>query len=1544
MAMRRLTTARAVIVALASLSLVVGLLAALVMQKGSSTTEVRATPGTTWLSDEIHGQVVLAAAGGDRASVSVPVGGGTDVLDVIDVGQSVFVHNRTAGELIRLSGIDGELKQRTPAPAAASGPTELVRAGSAVYLVDQTKSAAQRIDANGQALESVTLGSFTSWVGTDDGRLWLVDSATGNIITFDGQLARTSRVVQLGADAVLTAIAGDPVLIDRTNNRLRWLRRGVTFEPDVALTGALVQQPSARGTCLQVVTKAELRCYSSKRQERSLPLDSPVTADQQLFVNERNALITSSSSTKVLVGSWRTRTWSTAERPAPSSRLPVAWSNPGPLLVDDPGSRYAITADNARLIVMDKFSRLTVVGEDSKDGSGVAIAPNVADDPTQNQVLATQIEREKAKANGGPNLPPTPQPDRVITRSGRSVQVAVLANDTDPNGDILAVSSVGPLKPGEGKAVVSAGQIVTYTPPDRFVGQITFPYTVTDPGNLKATSTVTVDVLGGDRNTPPRLNDDSARTPMNTGVTIDVLSNDRDDEGDPLTITETSTPSHGTISLRPEGIRFDPTAGFVGVDEFTYTAIDGYNGKASASVRVTVVAPPKGNRAPLAVDDRAAAHAGKKVSIPVLLNDVDPDGDQIHVVDVTEAAGLTLTITNGGQSIDAQPAANVSGPTSFTYTIEDTGGLRSSATVILLVDQPIAENRAPEAADDRATSAFNPISIDVLANDTDPDGDVLTITDFTQPAAGHVIKTSGRTFRFEPPANQPGTQIFTYTVSDPGGLKSTAKVTIEVIAPTRSGPVARDDAATVFPGDTVVIKPTANDSHPDGLSFALVGVPVGRGADIHVNADESLSFTPPDATLTTYIFTYTIQDTAGKTASAQIAITVVAKPVVNRAPVANDDRFDAAFNQSITLSVTANDTDPDNEPVILTDVSGVSNGSATISGNSIVFTPTPQFSGLASLTYTISDAAGLKSTAKVIIQVANRPKQPPIAVNDALVSIGGVRVSIDPLVNDSDPDGAAAALVVQSATAESASVTVGVAPRLVTIQPPAAPGTYRVNYIVVDPDGLTATATIIVTVQSPPNQPPVAMADAVDTPYGVAVTIPVLSNDTDPDGGRLTITEIGPVSPSGIATLATAGIRYAPAPGFAGTATFTYTISDPAGATSTATVVVNVLACSAAAPDLTNDTASTKLNMPVSINLFANDALSTGTFALTSADRGSVAQTGLGQVTYRPPTDFSGQARFGYSVTNACGVIATASVVVTVNHPPTAVDDIGITVTSGQNVSIPVLANDGDPDGDPIFLFSVSNVSGGTAAITGSTVTFTPTTGYSGPASFSYTIRDPGNLPATAQVSISVLSANDPPVAKNDSATTVMNTTINSVDVLSNDSDANGDTLSVTSVSTVSAISTLSGTSPGSVSLVGANISYTPGTDFTGVASFMYTIADGHGGTAMATVTITVTAPVPVNKPPVIGSPIACNQTLGTTSFTCGLTSNATDPDGDTITLASVDSVTSSAVGGVISFSSSGNSVTVVLNPIAIQFVTISYTISDGHGHTASGTAGANIA
>ena len=400
-------------------------------------------------------------------------------------------------------------------------------------------------------------------------------------------------------------------------------------------------------------------------------------------------------------------------------------------------------------------------------------------------------------------------------------------------------------------------------------------------------------------------------------------------------------------------------------------------------MRVVVAAAGTSNRPPEAVDDRASTSAGKSVSVDVLANDTDPDGDPLRVVDVSPTAGVELTIVDSG-TISALPATTTSGLLTFTYTVEDTGGLRDTAEVALVVD-PVQTNRPPKAVNDKATSASISIPLDLIANDVDPDGDPLLIVSVTQPSGGgSVVKTSPRTVQFTPLRGFIGSSEFQYTVSDPFNQTSTATVIVTVIAPLGSGPVARDDSVSVFAGEMATIAPLANDSHPDGIAFGLAGLPVVREGQATLGANNTIQYTPPLTGGGPFVLTYTIKDEFGRTATASITVTVVVRPPDNRPPAAKDDLAGTTFNTPVTIDVLANDTDADGDTITLDSITqpAAGAGQASIVGSVVRFTPPAGFEGLASFKYTISDTAGAKSTATVLIQVAPRVQVSPIANPD----------------------------------------------------------------------------------------------------------------------------------------------------------------------------------------------------------------------------------------------------------------------------------------------------------------------------------------------------------------------------------------------------------------------------------------------------------------------------------------------------------------------------------------------------------------------------------
>ena len=285
------------------------------------------------------------------------------------------------------------------------------------------------------------------------------------------------------------------------------------------------------------------------------------------------------------------------------------------------------------------------------------------------------------------------------------------------------------------------------------------------------------------------------------------------------------------------------------------------------------------------------------------------------------------------------------------------------------------------------------------------------------------------------------------------------------------------------------------------------------------------------------------------------------------------------------------------------------------------------------------------------------------------------------------------------------------------------------------------------------------------------------------------------------------------------------------------TYINGSLAITNGTPVAVDDSASTLSPNPVTISVLGNDSDPnndplTVTGFTQPVTGGTVAQAG-NTLVFTPAPGFGGIATFTYTISDGKGGTATATVRVTVNRPPVAVNDSGTTENTTP-IDVAVLGNDSDPDADPLTITTVTQpLTGGTVAIVNGKVRFTPTAGFVGTVTFTYTISDGRGGFATATVTITVTApTNRPPVAVNDSATTADNKPVD-ITVLSNDSDPDKDPLTVTTFTQP--------TTGGTVTKVGNVLTFTPTLGFVGTATFTYTISDGKGGTATATVTVTVT-------------------------------------------------------------------------------------------------------
>jgi VCBS repeat-containing protein len=273
--------------------------------------------------------------------------------------------------------------------------------------------------------------------------------------------------------------------------------------------------------------------------------------------------------------------------------------------------------------------------------------------------------------------------DSVLSVTSTS---SVLKNDVDPNGDPLTVTSK--TAPAHGTLTMdSAGQF-TYTPTANFNGTDSFNYTVSDGKGGTDTATVTLTVTPVN-DAPDAINDGytvAEDSVLTVSLTNSVLKNDVDPDSDPLTVTSTTAPAHGTLTMSSTGqFTYTPSANYNGTDSFTYTISDGKGGTDTATVNLTVTPV---NDAPDAKNDTYTVAENSVLSVTstngVLKNDVDADNDAITVTGNTAPAHGTVTMSSTGQ-FTYTPAPNYTGTDSFTYTVSDGKGGTDTATVALTV-------------------------------------------------------------------------------------------------------------------------------------------------------------------------------------------------------------------------------------------------------------------------------------------------------------------------------------------------------------------------------------------------------------------------------------------------------------------------------------------------------------------------------------------------------------------------------------------------------------------------------------------------------------------------------------------------------------------------------------------------------------------------------------------------------------------------------------------------------------------------------------------
>ena len=681
-----------------------------------------------------------------------------------------------------------------------------------------------------------------------------------------------------------------------------------------------------------------------------------------------------------------------------------------------------------------------------------------------------------------------------------------------------------------------------------------------------------------------------------------------DPDGDPLTFSKGSDPQHGTLVVNStDGTwTYKPSTNYNGSDSFTVTVSDGKGGTATSTISIGITPV---NEAPKIDDPNSpnydpvtghyAANTDENKPVSGQVKATDPDGDPLTYAKGSDPQHGTVTVNADG-IWTYTPSKDYSGADSFTVTVSDGRGGTTTATVDIgvnpvneppIISDPGNPNLDPGTGHYSLTTDENK-SVAGQVKATDPDGDPLTYAKGSDPQHGTVTVNADGTWTYTPSKDYSGADSFTVTVSDGRGGTTTATIDIGV-NPVNEPPKIDDpnspnyDPVTGhYAANTDENKPVsgqvkATDPDGDPLTYAKGSDP--QHGTVTVNADGTWTYTPSKDYSGADSFTVTVSDGRGGTTTATIDIGV--NPV-NEPPIISDPgnpnldpgtgHYSLTTDENKSVAGQVKATDPDGDPLTYAKGSDPQHGTVTVNADGTwTYTPSKDYSGADSFTVTVSDGRGGTTTATIDIGVnpvneppkiddPNSPNYDPVTGHYAANTDENKPVSGQ--VKATDPDGDPLTYA-KGSDPQHGTVTVNADGTWTYTPSKDYSGADSFTVTVSDGRGGTTTATIdigINPVSEPPksddhgipNSDPVTGNYAVTTDEDKPVSGQVKA--TDPDGDALTYAKGSDPQHGSVTVKADGTWTYTPSKDYSGADSFTVTVSDGHGGTTTSTINIGV--------------------------------------------------------------------------------------------------------------------------------------------------------------------------------------------------------------------------------------------------------------------------------------------------------------------------------------------------------------------------------------------------
>ena len=993
---------------------------------------------------------------------------------------------------------------------------------------------------------------------------------------------------------------------------------------------------------------------------------------------------------------------------------------------------------------------------------------------------------------------------------------------------------------------------------------------VSDGNSATATS---FDLTVNPTQDAPVAVEDEVYVPLSGSQTFSAIANDYDADGDALSVSDWMTGElAGALSYNSTTQMFTYAAkdGEEGEYTFTYNVTDGIDtdtGTVTLNITDQGYPPELGVIAnqymdeddTLSVDVRVTDKDEGEAFAFSALNSSDPD------LLPEDAAHMSVSHVSGGTySLTLKPASNANGSATVSLTVKDSKNNTDTVSFTLNV---LPVNDAPNAmADSENVDEDHSLTFNPAVNDGDAEDDGIWVNYIEAPSHG-VITRDGSTFTYTPHRNWYGTETLDYTVTD--GQSSSASSVSIAVNPVNDAPVAYANwlVVTNEVGASSMADVLGNDWDVEGNNLSVTGVvtPPSCGTAV-VNTGGTITYTrtsaPSDAADS---FQYQITD-GGLTATAWVFI---------------DDHFDASLDcdsievekneDDMPFTITLPISNPNNVAYTVA-FDETSLGTFTeISADRYTFTPAQNANGYQAIRYTASDGS-VSSYAYIYLRIYPVNDAPVIdEYEGAPVTSGvptsvacpedssGVTFNVD--YHDVDTDDANLTVYAYSTNTNALSsaplafdLTVddhndGTA--TVTVRPSIVNAFGNADIVVGVSDGVAQTTHTVHLAVTPVDDAPVVGVVSRTLFEDTSDTFALITPNTEVDGDEveLTITSEpvhGDLTDNGDGT-----VTYMPDADYVGSDSFGYTITDMTDAQRSASSAVELTVEPVNDPPVISNLSyfqTTEEDTPLDVPLTVSDADDTALeYTFASSNTSLVPVSGLSIrrdsgdnmiITASPAANAYGTTII--TVTASDGeATATGSFKLTVtpvNDLPVAMNetvtvDEAVLPVKTTSVVVDLTDNISDAEGTP-QISSITDISIGRAANNNGRVTYTVDGNFNGTATFKFTVLDADGATVSGTVTVNVTPKNDPPTAVDDTGITTDEDTPVNINVLNNDSDVEGDTLNVQSVTNLA---------HGTVAIEPDNsITYTPNEDYYGSDSFTYTISDGHEGTDSATAYVTV--------------------------------------------------------------------------------------------------------